>query len=262
MGRRGRRSQRIRDASLARKAAWATILGTAVAVVALVVALGGGPSGDTGSRPASTGARALVALRPPGNNAVIPKPVAQIPEPPPYARRDVGDHCAGWWRHWLRSQQAAQLGGVPTIQISAPARADAAVTDATIHVFRSYRPKQMTSIQCVRGAGPIPGTALDVDLDRPHSTPTIVADDGRDTPLSLPDAVINVSPGHTEYVAAYAKGHKRFYEWSLALRVVVDQRAQHVVLGSRAAPLVSWLGDPPRHSYDFDESTMRWRSVP
>ena len=103
----------------------------------------------------------------------------------------------------------------------------------------------MTGIKCVYGAGPVPGTLLNVNLDRPNAPPTIVSDAGQSVPLAMPYAVINIDAGHTEYVAVTPAGSGRFYEWSVKLTVVVDQHPRTYSFGSAAQPLRSWLGRPP-----------------
>jgi hypothetical protein len=149
------------------------------------------------------------------------------------------------------------------VQIAAPASADVAVTGATVRVFRSFVPKALSFIVCLHGAGPEPGTLLDVDLAHPGVSPTIVADDGSDTPLALPTAVINVAPGHTEYVAVTPRGARRMYEWSITLNTVVAQRQQTFVFGSRKHPLRSWLGNIATiRDYDYDMISRSWIGAP
>ncbi|HEY7829505.1 MAG TPA: hypothetical protein VIC06_02950 [Solirubrobacteraceae bacterium] len=191
-------------------------------------------------------------------NAFVPNPINRIPRPPPYPSSESGDHCAVW-NNWLEAQGAADEWP-PMIQLSAPTSADVTVIGASIRVFRSYVPTGLSYIECVHGAGPVPGTLLDVDLAHPAAAPTIVADDGSDTPLALPGAVINVDPGHTEYVAVTARGARKMYEWSVTLRVVVAQRTQTLVFGSPHRPLRSWLGARPTVTYDYDFSANAWRS--
>jgi hypothetical protein len=50
------------------------------------------------------------------------------------------------------------------------------VIAASIQVYKACRPDAVTRVQCVYGAGPVPGTLLNVNLDRPNvprrSSPT------------------------------------------------------------------------------------------
>lgn len=229
------------------------IFGAAVAVLGVVISL---LVWHPWARPSIP--RAAIRLRPRSHNAVVPKPIGQIPKPPPYSTGSSEDHCDAWWRSWFETQGAAEIWP-PTIELSAPTSADITVTGAAVRVFRSYVPAAPSFIECVHGAGPVSGTLLDVDLAHPAAAPTIVADDGSDRPLALPNAVINVNPGHTEYVAVTARGARRMYEWSVTLRVVVAQRTQTVVLGSRRHPLRSWLGKRPPAAYDYDMRAHSWK---
>jgi hypothetical protein len=208
-------------------------------------------------------AQAKVTLVTNTRNAVIPTSVAELSAPPVYPPAQAGDHCAAWWANWLPQQHAAQADIDPLVQISAPASADVTVTDARVQVYRTYKPANLSSVTCVTGAGPRIGTLLKVDLDRPHAKPIIVADDGRFEPLlSIPNAVINVDPGHTEYIDVNPQGTTTlFYEWSVQLTVVVDQRSQTFAFGSPRRPLVSWLGTAQITSYDYDFTTHAWKPV-
>jgi hypothetical protein len=161
----------------------------------------------------------------------------------------------------LVQQGAADAEWPPLIEISAPKTAAVTITAASIQVYKAYRPAAVTKIQCVYGAGPIPGTLLNVNLDRPNAPPTIVSDSGQDVPMAMPYAVISVDAGHTEYIAVTPAGSGQFYEWSVKLTVVVDQHSQTYSFGSAARPLHSWLGPAPARSYDYDFGTRSWRAV-
>jgi hypothetical protein len=77
----------------------------------------------------------------------------------------------------------------------------------------------------------------------------------------MPGSVINVPPGHTEYVTIAAEGPPRFYEWSLILHLTVDQHEETTTIGTRSHPLLSWLGAVPRTGYDYDVGSNSWRRV-
>lgn len=207
---------------------------------------------------------AVIHLFPGAGNALVPKPISQIPSPPPYPSNQPGERCGIWWRGWFDSQGAAAAVLPPTIEISAPTSADVTVTGATIRIFRSYVPKALSYIECITGAGPVPGTLLDVDLAHPAALPTIVANDGSDVPLAVPNAVINIDPGHTEYVAVTPRGAHKMYEWSVTLYLVVAQRAQTIVFGSSQHPLRTWLGTQSAiisRGYEYDLVTHSWKHV-
>jgi len=166
-----------------------------------------------------------------------------------------------WWKGWLTQRHAVELAP-RLLEVSAPAKADVTIASASVEVFRAFTPRELTLVQCVYGGGgPSPGTLLRVDLARPSTLPTIVADNGAMTPLSMPNAVINVGAGQTEYVAVSPNGRAYLYEWAITLHLVVDQRDEAVVLGSRSRPLRSWLGKEPAVAYDYDFQARRWRAV-
>ncbi len=204
--------------------------------------------------------RAQISLIPNAHNSLVPRKPSMLPAPPPYPEANTGDHCANW-ETWLDSIGAASEWPY-LVEISAPVGADVAVVGASVRVYRSYAPKGVAVIECVHGAGPIPGTLLNLDLANPGLPPTIVADNGSNTPLKLPDAVINIDPGHTEYVALTPVGAPRMYEWAATLRVVVAQHTRSVTFGSPSHPLRSWLGRFPRTSYDHPHSGGSWSGVP
>jgi len=173
-----------------------------------------------------------------------------------------GDHCRLWWDNWFPREGAAPNPSYLLIEISAPEHADVAVTGASLRVFRSYKPSAVSYIQCVYGAGMVPGTLMNVNLSRPNAEPTIVSDAGTAVPiLSMPDAVINVAPGHTEYVKIIPTGDKRLYEWSIALIVVVDQKKSVIRFGSEQDPLRSWFGIAPSQAYDYSMTSHSWNVV-
>jgi len=195
-----------------------------------------------------------------GTNAIIPSPIISVSVPPRYPSQQSDDHCGRWWNGWFQSEDASALK-VPTVEISAPVGAAAAVVSATVRVFHSSVPHALSTISCVSGAGPSPGTLLNVDLDRPNALPTIVSDDGSNVALSVPNAVISIPAGQTEYVAITPTGSKRWYEWSVSLDVVVNQQTTSYAFGNLKSPLMSWLGPMPAISYDFDFASHSWRQL-
>ncbi len=231
------------------------IVGAVVGVIGLVLAV------LVAWQPWSRGSPAALArLVPRTHNAVIPSGIAQVTTPPQYSPDLSADHCDLWWRSWFEEQAAAE-DAVPTIEISAPSSAGVTVTSATIHVFRSYTPSNLSYVECVHSAGPMPGTLLNVNLDRPDDPPTLVADDGSDRPLSMPDAVIDIGPGRTELLAVTPRGMPRLYEWSVDVGVIVNQRRQTFTFGSATDPLRAWLGKRPTNSYDYNLASRSWEPV-
>jgi hypothetical protein len=270
--RREQRRRRVRRRSAARgkpgTAGWLerhahqlTLVGIVVTIAGIVVGLVAllGASGSSDHPAAARRARAVVRLLPPDTNAVVPKAADQLDRPPSYPADQRSDHCALWWRRWLPTQQAALVGADPLVEVRAPAQAPVTVTAARVEVFRSWRPPTQSLVECVTGAGPSPGTLLNLDLVHPNARPTIVADDGRDEPLALPDAVIAVGRGRTEDIALSPIGAQRFYEWAVTLTLVVDQRSQTATFGSRARPFRSWLGPVPARAVNYDFRTRVWR---
>ncbi len=245
-----------RSEAITRGSRNAQIFAAFVAVIAVLVAvLAWRPWAGTAI------AHATLKLLPPSRDAVIPKPISQVSTPPPYSADLASRHCGVWWRSWLVEQGAAEVPTRPLIEVSAPAGVDVTIAGAKIRIFRAYTPSQLSLIECFRaaGGGPAPGTLLEVDLAHPDAAPTIVADDGSNQSLSLPDAVINVEPGHTEFIAVTPHGDHRFFEWSLELRAVIDKRSERFVFGTRSRPLRSWLGSLPAAGYDYDMSGRAWR---
>jgi hypothetical protein len=205
---------------------------------------------------------AQITLLPASPNAIIPKGISKIPPPPAYRGSEVSNHCATWWHGWFARESAAPIPANSVIEISAPMSADATVTAASVHVFRSYAPQAMSFILCNRAAGAVAGTILNVNLARPYERATIVSDIGKEVPLlSMPDAVINIDPGHTENINITPRGDNRFYQWSLSLTVVVDQHSQSFTLGSTEHPLRSWLGITPSSAYDYFQRSHSWQAV-
>lgn len=256
------RRGRLAEHWLARTSVRVTLAGIAVGIIGIVVGiltLANG-AGSPASRDLVRPGRARLQLLPRSHNAVVPKGIADLPVPPRYPTSARQDHCGSWWRGWLDELHAAEASSVPTIAISAPVRAPVTVTAARVRVFRTYLPKAVSYVMCLYGAGPSPGTLLGTDLTRPNARPTIVADDGREEPLAMPNAVITVGRGQTEYVAVTPKGQPRMYEWAVSLSLVVDQQPQTVSFGSAQHPLRSWLGRMPSKSYDFDFQARAWKA--
>jgi hypothetical protein len=202
---------------------------------------------------------AKVKLAPGSHDAYVPLPVAAIPSPPAYTESSRESRCEAWWRRWFGEQGAADTVD-PLLEVSAPAAAAISITGASVHVYRSFAPKAMSYVKCATGYGPTAGTLLYVNLAHPERPPRIVADDGSETPLAMPNAVIDVEPGQTEEVALTPRGPPRMYEWSARLRMVVDQHEQTFDAGSARHPLRSWLGAPPRGgAYVYDETASAWK---
>jgi hypothetical protein len=232
------------------------VLGAVVALVALVTPfLIWKLSGQ------SKVARAAVHLVPRQHAAIVPKPISKVSAPPGYPRDQRDNHCHAWWHDWFQTQLAAE-DWEPTIEISAPANSAVTVDKATIQVFRSYEPQTLSMIRCVFSeGGPAAGTLLFVDLHQPAAGPKVIADDGSVTALAIPNAVININPGHTEYIAVRPKGKHRMYDWSVTLTLVVDQRRESRTFGSARHPLRSWLGDTPSAQYDYDVRANVWKLI-
>jgi len=192
-------------------------------------------------------------------NGIIPKPISAVSAPPSYPSSQSADHCAGWWMKWFGQQGAASIDD-PTISISAPQDADVTVVSASIEVYQLYKPADLSFIMCLHGAGPVPGTFLNVNLDRPNAYPTIVSDAGQLTPLEMPGAVINIDPGHTEYITVQPSGRRGIlYSWSVELVIVVNQQQEKFAIGSPMNPLRSWFGSIPSNAYDYDMQTHSWQ---
>jgi hypothetical protein len=201
---------------------------------------------------------AKVSLALGSHDAYVPRAVAEIPAPPPYRSSNRESRCEEWWRHWFNAQDAAETTN-PLVEVSAPAAAAVSITGADVRIYRSYVPRAISYIKCVTGYGPSAGTLFYLDLAHPNRDPKIVADDGSETPLAMPTAVIDIEPGQTEEVALTPRGDPLMYEWSAQLRMVVDQREQTFNVGSARHPLRSWLGpDPDGGAYAFDEKADTW----
>ena len=77
--------------------------------------------------------------------------------------------------------------------------------------------------------------------------------------MHLPSAVINVAPGHTEYLEVRTDGDQRtFYEWSLTLKISIDQHVERRSFGTRSNPLRDWMGIVPNHLYVFSPTSNSW----
>ena len=192
-------------------------------------------------------------------NAIVAKPIRAISRPPSYPVSQQNDHCEGWWRKWLPKERAADFEFVPQISIAAPAGADVAVTNVSVHVFSAQSPNYISAIACrvSPGAGPEGGTKLLVDLDHPTKLPTIVPTTGGRA-MHIPSGVINIAPGHTEYVEVDPEMDKRYYEWALTLELSVDQRVERRSIGSRQNPLRSWRLPIPNRPFTFPPGAKSW----
>jgi hypothetical protein len=246
---------------------WAAVI--AALLAAAIAAHSGGifggssptASSSTPSHATSALPAAAVMLSPALGIAVIPKPITDVPEPPPYANTEAGDHCGPWWKGWFQQQHAASLG-LAFVEVSAPQGDPVTITRISAHVFRAYKPPGISIIECMRGAGPISGTAVSLDLDHPSVLPT-VASSGGGHPMPLPEAAIAIDPGHAEYLSLAPKGARGFYEWSATFQFTVNQRTETREVGSLAHPLRSWLDSAPtvNNSYDYEIGNHSWRIV-
>lgn len=200
-------------------------------------------------------ARVKLALG--SHDAYVPARPQTIPPPPPYSLSSKESRCEEWWRSWFEQQKAAEVNS-PILEVSAPASAAVSVVGARVHIFESYAPSAITKVQCASGYGPEQGTLLYFNMRQPDARPKIVASDGRETPLTMPTAVINVDPGVTEEIALTARGPELMYEWGATIRVVIDQHEETFEVGTPRRPSRSWLGEKPRIFYAFDEGTSTW----
>jgi hypothetical protein len=202
---------------------------------------------------------AIVKLVPASTNGVIPKPISAISVPPSYSPSQSDNHCAGWWKKWFGLQKAAAVDG-PLVRISAPQGADATVVSASIQVYGSYKPSDFSYIACAHGAGLAPGTNLYVNLDRPNDYPKIVSDAGQLTPLEMPGAVINIDPGHTEYISVLPTGRRGIlYSWSVQFTVIINQQQEEFTFGSQKNPMRTWFGSIPPNAYDYSLQARSWQ---
>lgn len=253
---------------------WAAVIAAllAAAIAAHSGGIFGGSSPTASSSPAASPSTpshaksahaAAVMLSPSNGIALIPKPIAGVPDPPPYANTEAGDHCGLWWKGWFQQQHAASLYLPSFVEVSAPRGDPVTITRIFAHVFRAYKPTGISIIECVApAAGPISGTIVSLDLDHPSVLPT-VSTSGGGHPMPLPEAAIAINPGHTEYLSLAPKGARGFYEWSATLQFTVNQRTETREEGSLAHPLRSWLGSIPtvNNGYDYDTRNRSWRIV-
>jgi len=107
---------------------------------------------------------------------------------------------------------------------------------------------------------------LNVNLSHPNARPTIVVGSSSGVVASgpakkqtMPSAVVNISPGHTEYIQLITLGKGWYYEWSIQLQVVIDQRTVFFTFGSAKHPLSTWLGDLPSLGYDYSVTKHGWQ---
>lgn len=201
---------------------------------------------------------------------IIPKPIGDIPAPPSYPINQWRDHCA-WWNHWLESQGAVEGGGVVGVDILAPSQAAVTITGVTVHLFRSYKPRGISSIQCNEGPPPptdiAPVLSIGLSLAHPNAAPTInsggLTSDRVKSFVSPNGGLIRVLAGATERLDLVPSGSfVRMYEWSVDLSAVVDQKRETLHIGSARQPLRTWLGASPGHAYDYDLAKHAWRRVP
>jgi hypothetical protein len=195
---------------------------------------------------------------------VIPQAVSRLPQPPSFPPALAANHC-GRWSAWFEKQHAAQAMYPFVVQVAAPAHTDVTVVDVKTTVYRSFKPAAVSYIDCLHGGGPLPGTMVDVNLSHPEAR-SIVLVQSRPNDLSspvkkraMPGAVINISPGHTEYIQLNTLGKGWYYEWSVRLQVVVDQRTETFTFGSPQHPLSTWLGKSPAPAYDYNAADHQWQ---
>ncbi|QXJ24061.1 hypothetical protein AGRA3207_005312 [Actinomadura graeca] len=200
--------------------------------------------------------KAVVTFDEVGDNSVVPMAPGHLPSPPDYPPADENGHCQEW-KSWFDRLAGAPITKSRPIRISAPAHANVEVVSAKPTVYRSYKPARLTLVRC-QGAGPKPGTLLRIDLDHPVAPPTVVADDGSEKPLRMPNATIAINAGHTEYVAVTPRAAAaKMVEWSVRITMVIDQKEQVVNYGSAGRPLRNWFGPPPP-AQDWDQARRTW----
>jgi hypothetical protein len=107
---------------------------------------------------------------------------------------------------------------------------------------------------------------LNVNLSHPNARPTIVVGSSSGVVASgpakkqpMPGAVINISPGHTEYIQLITLGRGWYYEWSIQLQVVISQRTELFTFGTAKHPLTTWLGALPSLGYDYSATKHGWK---
>jgi hypothetical protein len=204
---------------------------------------------------------ARVSMQKPSGNAVVARPIAAISRPPWNQGLGAYALCQLWWKRWFIQENAAPVEGYPLIEISAPGEAAVTITSARVRVYSSSDRRKASLLICNKGAGVVPGTLLTPDLADPSAVPTIVSDTGSNVPLSMPDAVITIPAGHTEFVRVTPRGMRdRLYRWSLTLTIVVNQRSKTYSFGSAKHPLFSWSGPAPL-SYVYTHSSDSWEEV-
>jgi hypothetical protein len=220
-----------------------------VAVLTFIVANSGGPGP----------AKASVRLVPVDRPTTVPLSVSALPAPPSYPSNDKENHCAQW-RAWFERIGAEQAG--PLVQVSAPRSAPVSLVGVRTTVYRAYTPQAKTQVDCTLGAGPLGGTYLERNLDRPV-VPSLLATQFGAHKLAMPPAVFRVGAGGSEDLAIQPAGRPgRFYDWRLTLDLVVDQRSQRFTFGSRAHPLRSYVPRAPQAdnipSVDYNFGTRSW----
>jgi hypothetical protein len=199
-------------------------------------------------------------------DAYFPQPLRKLPRPPNYTATggSLAAHCSQW-NAWLEANRASRAIP-PTVALTAPSNTAVTIVSAVPHIVRAFVPSAATYVECDRGAGGFGGTSLAFDLAHPARRPVVVTDTGRR--FAMPDGVITVDAGRTEYIAfdgagpRYRPGRQaRLYEWYGELTIVVAQHQEIDRVGSASEPLVSWSGPPARTFYDFDFQLRRSRRL-
>ncbi len=226
-----------------------------------------------------------VVMRVVGNldNPIIPARIGAIPDPPVYPADRASEHCDLWSR-WLAHEHAVQaFRSGPAgfaVEISAPDNATVSIRGMSVHVFRSFKPRSVSYIECDRdtfgealgfSAGQSSGFTLDpipmlyLSLAHPNLVPRIdVASEAGGKPRSLASSTVvsRIKAGTTDTLFVVPRGHRgRVYEWSLDLPASYAQKRDTLKVGSRERPLRSWLGPYPKSGFDYDLKTHAWRRV-
>ena len=180
-------------------------------------------------------------------------------------------HCKEWNR-WLPTVKATPPNGDTYVLVKAPSSTAVVITRVEIEILR-YRPWNSTGslIRCGYGADYYEASVATFSFLQNNSKLHVSRLTENRDPLefTVPPDQFRVAAGLTEVLALHPQGRPGFYEWSMTVHAIINQKQVVERLGTEDEPLLTAIfpkdqpyGGDAIKTIDWDLVSCQWTEPP
>jgi hypothetical protein len=155
------------------------------------------------------------------------------------------------------------------VLVKAPSSTAVVITNVEIKILRYHEWDSTGSlIQCGYGADAYGASTATFSFAKNDSTLHLsrLTEAGDTADFTIPPDQFRVDAGLTEVIALHPEGRPGFYEWSITVHAIIDQKQVVDRLGTDDAPLLTAIipeGQSDRlKTVDWDLASCRWGKPP